>query len=431
VAILGIIAGALAAAFIVTAHDSTGVTERYSESHDEQIASAYLATDVQSNAQLTSSVCGSGLTPVISFQYADNSIASYVFGSSGGQTQLRRRYCPASGTPTDIPLVHNGGSTPTVTCTNPSGCAAGSQPSTVTISIPEHNSLIASNDFTFQLTGSRRAYMNPGDTTAVNRIALLTLGAGTTLTVTGGSLSTGSNGTMVIDSNSAGAVSTSGGTISAGGGMKIVMPGTCQGSGCPPTTSLSSRFPDPFAFVPQCPSASGCPSGANQGNKTLKSGDTLAPGIYTNVTVQASNVTFQSGVYVITGFLQFTSIPTNPLAGVSFYFGCSNYPTPCAAGGQTGGSFRFQGGGTLAMTPVTSGDLGAAGITLFMDRNDTGGTGTCDKTNGPSFTNGQTGISGAIYAASACVLLSGGGSISGGVIAKQIDVTGGTWNFGS
>ncbi|HEU5308947.1 MAG TPA: type II secretion system protein, partial [Acidimicrobiia bacterium] len=34
VAILGVIAAALGAAFVVTAHDSIGIADRYSESHD-------------------------------------------------------------------------------------------------------------------------------------------------------------------------------------------------------------------------------------------------------------------------------------------------------------------------------------------------------------------------------------------------------------
>ena len=71
IAILGIISAALGAAFIVTAHDSIGVSTRFKESHDAQTASAYLATDVQSNAALTSTACGSGGTPVISFQRPD------------------------------------------------------------------------------------------------------------------------------------------------------------------------------------------------------------------------------------------------------------------------------------------------------------------------------------------------------------------------
>src|SRR5437879_1954159 len=75
IAILGLIVGALAAAFGTTARSSIGVSQRFSESHDAQIASAYLATDVQSNATLTNTLCGSGGTAVINFQYADGSIA--------------------------------------------------------------------------------------------------------------------------------------------------------------------------------------------------------------------------------------------------------------------------------------------------------------------------------------------------------------------
>src|SRR5829696_5661385 len=115
IAILGIIAAAIAAAFITTSKSSVGVAARFDQSHDAQIASAYLATDVQSNATLTSNVCGAGGTPIINFGYADGSYATYAYGAVGSETRLTRRYC-AGATTTNAVLVHYGGGTPTLTC---------------------------------------------------------------------------------------------------------------------------------------------------------------------------------------------------------------------------------------------------------------------------------------------------------------------------
>ena len=60
VAILGIVGAALGASFAVTAHDSVGIVERFATSHDAQITSAYLGTDVQSSVGITTPSCSSG-----------------------------------------------------------------------------------------------------------------------------------------------------------------------------------------------------------------------------------------------------------------------------------------------------------------------------------------------------------------------------------
>ena len=115
VTILGVVAAALAGAFLVTAHDSVGIAERFAASHDAQITSAYLATDVQSSTAVAAPSCSSG-SGVIGFRYNDGSIASYCYGSG----TLTRQY---NGSPVaNVPLIKKGGVAPTATCTNPSGC---------------------------------------------------------------------------------------------------------------------------------------------------------------------------------------------------------------------------------------------------------------------------------------------------------------------
>src|SRR5262249_40899425 len=131
VAILGIIVAALGAAFAVTAKDSVGVHERYLSSHDAQIASAYLANDVQSNDALVDPSCSSG--PVIGFSYANGAgVASYCY--SGGQ--LTRDF---SGSPSTFVTLVGKGSAATPTCEKPIGtvvpCTSGTQPSKVTIGV--------------------------------------------------------------------------------------------------------------------------------------------------------------------------------------------------------------------------------------------------------------------------------------------------------
>src|SRR2546423_547612 len=62
--ILVVIIGALAEAIYATAHNSTSSVQRVNESHDVQIASAYLATDVQSAKTIVTPGCGtSGTSP--------------------------------------------------------------------------------------------------------------------------------------------------------------------------------------------------------------------------------------------------------------------------------------------------------------------------------------------------------------------------------
>src|SRR4051812_29139683 len=71
ISILGILVAAMAVAFVVSGNSTAQTTQRFKESHDAQIASAYLATDVQSAKVITDSTCGSagGLTPIVNFSY--------------------------------------------------------------------------------------------------------------------------------------------------------------------------------------------------------------------------------------------------------------------------------------------------------------------------------------------------------------------------
>jgi prepilin-type N-terminal cleavage/methylation domain-containing protein len=152
IAILGVIIVPLGVALVTFLRNSGATTNRLAESHDEQIASAYFAQDVESigvrdwttapyalktsveqNAPPTTGLypCGAASTPnaVLRFAWDDPTsttatrviVVSYVVKTVGGEQQLHRLRCEAgSTTPTsDIVLAHNvfGVGTPVLTGT--------------------------------------------------------------------------------------------------------------------------------------------------------------------------------------------------------------------------------------------------------------------------------------------------------------------------
>ena len=85
----------------------------------------------------------------------------------------------------------------------------------------------------------------------------------------------------------------------------------------------------------------------------------------------------------------------------------------------------------MTLTPVTSGDFAPSatspGISIFMDRNNPG-----SQYNGPNgrpypiFTSGTTNVTGTVYAPAAQVIITGGGSLSGGIVAGSFLISGGS-----
>src|SRR5690242_5451403 len=91
IAILGVVAAVIGQAFVVSAETTNATAQRFSESHDAQVASAYLANDVQSTIGLTPTSCG-GVASLVNFNYPDNGgIASYIFTPAGASGQITRR----------------------------------------------------------------------------------------------------------------------------------------------------------------------------------------------------------------------------------------------------------------------------------------------------------------------------------------------------
>ena len=203
IAILGIVAAVIGQAFLVSAQTTQQTSQRFNESHDAQLASAYLANDVQSTVGLTPTSCG-GVASLVNFNYPGNTgIASYIYTAAGPSGQLTRRFCSADGVTiaNDSPLVDHAGSTtpPAVSCDG-GPCSTGTTPRSVKIVVHDYNKVSQKDDFTYTLAGSVRAQQSGTVGTAVPHAALLTLGtAGNGVTMTGGSLSV--NGNIVVNSS--------------------------------------------------------------------------------------------------------------------------------------------------------------------------------------------------------------------------------------
>jgi prepilin-type N-terminal cleavage/methylation domain-containing protein len=373
VAILGIIAGALAAAFVTTGRSSVGVSERFSESHDAQIASAYLATDVQSNAALTATVCGSGGSSVINFGYSDGSVATYAYGASGSESRLTRRFCSSGGGATsDVVLVHNGGGTPTVTCDG-AACSVGStpQPNKVGITIPEHNSATGANDYTYSLSGSRRACVN----TVIGTPTTTAPCSGSTsnppppapyglIAFNNGKVTLGGNsnstltvyGPMVVDSTAPDAVSVGGPANNPRitvldkqgnpGIFAIRQGGGCQGCATKvspyPPSSFSDPIQDPFRNLPY-PDEAGLP--------VYTDGAYHGPGVYRSQPLSfagnSNTFTLAAGIYILEAGIR-VSGNGNKLTGtdVLLFNGCGRNSGACSAGTGSG-TFDLSGQNTV------------------------------------------------------------------------------------
>jgi prepilin-type N-terminal cleavage/methylation domain-containing protein len=346
IAILGIISAALAVAFGVTAHDSIGISKRYKESHDAQIASAYLATDVQSSAALTSSTCGSlGGTPIINFQRADGSIATYAYrtgakGVDGAESQLVRSSCgsPAS----DAILAHYaGGAAPTVTCDgatcNPAGAP---RPNVVKIQVT------ALDGYTYSLSGVRRSYAVAATPPNPAPYGVLALGTGAGALTMSGSTTMNVTGPLIVNSTASGAVNLSGPSSLNSGLFQIVTPGTCAGCAGranPQPTPRAAPVPDPFLGLAY----------PDESTMTIRSGTTYqGPGVYTQKVTINTPTTLADGTYVFEGGIDISRTEVTA-AHVLLFVGCAaNFQANCLS--KTA-QFNMSGGSTLNAGPLTSG----------------------------------------------------------------------------
>ena len=147
----------------VSARSSADTSTRYKQSHDAQIASAYLATDVQSSTGIAVAACSSG-SGVIGFSYTGGAVASYCYDSA--TKEFSRSF---NGTPAALAtLSSDAASVAPPVCVNPSSCAPGSQPSKVTINVAQGQTYLvrvagygnATGAFTLNVGGVTGCYAN-------------------------------------------------------------------------------------------------------------------------------------------------------------------------------------------------------------------------------------------------------------------------------
>jgi prepilin-type N-terminal cleavage/methylation domain-containing protein len=341
ISIMGVVAVALGAAFVVSAHDSIGVSDRFAESHDAQVASGFLATDIQSNAALATPICTAG-SPVIGFGYDDGTVASYCYGSG----VLTRTY---NGSPAqDAVLGHKGAAAPTPACVNPSGCGVTTKPTKVTLTFH------ATHGYIYTLSGSRRPYINGGVLQPVAPYGVLALGSGSGALSLGGSSTLNVTGPILVNSASSGAVSNNangngGSGIHSSGAFAIVQGGTCtgcnNGNTSPwPNSTYSPPLADPFAGL-TIPDEAGQPvylDGKNHG-----------PGVYRTIPLTLKSDTTLSGVYILEAGMDVSG--GSPLIvgdNTLLFNGCGrNAPGGCANNGQ----FSVSSQASLQLTPMQSG----------------------------------------------------------------------------
>jgi prepilin-type N-terminal cleavage/methylation domain-containing protein len=385
VTILGVVAAAIAGAFIVMAHDSTGITQRFAASHDAQITSAYLATDVQSSTAIAAPTCSSG-SGVIGFKYSSGAVASYCYG--GGK--LTRAY---SGTPvTNLTLIKNGGGSPSATCVNPSGCAVGSTPTKVSIAFSENDG------YSYTLAGSRR--------TSASNVAGSSTNYPPFLVLDNGSLSVSGNGKLVVNGQ---VIGSTGSTLSVGGNgtfspQSTEHVGSC--TGWPSCTVRAQGVPDPFAGLP-------VPDDAQNPARTV-SGTTLQPGVYCQaVSLANGTFTLSSGLYIFEGGFSVSGPTTVNGSNVLLYVGRGQNST-CA---QPMGGTSFSNKQAINLSPWNGGPYAGTNLVIWQANN-----------LGLSI-SGQalpSAISGVIYApTSTANLTSGNASLTiGAVIAKTVTISG-------
>ncbi|MDE3096190.1 MAG: hypothetical protein KGK07_09335 [Chloroflexota bacterium] len=160
-------------------------------------------------------------------------------------------------------------------------------------------------------------------------------------------------------------------------------------------------------------------SGPNDGSVSASKNQTINPGIYSSISVGGSgNLTLNPGTYVITG--QFGVHDSGAVSGngVTLYFACPSYPTPCTPGETDGGNLYINDAATFNITAPTTGP--EQGIAIFYDRNNAAGLTSRDASN-PS-------ITGTIYARSSLALFGdkGTATLNSLVVVNMISVQDGT-----
>lgn len=218
------------------------------------------------------------------------------------------------------------------------------------------------------------------------------------------------NGTITTANN--GGLTVNNGTISTED------PGSTGNFSPAAPTVTNTTFNDPFASQ-QLPGPANSYYGIPAGLKSNICTD--GPGYYRSPSTSFP-CTMQPGLYVITGSLSIAGNSGNVVdatAGVSLYFTCgtSPNPSPCASGGQAGGSMSFTGSASMKIHSPTSGPM--QGMAIVSDRNNTSDI----EFKG----NGEAGaVTGAIYVLNGTLGFrgNGNGAVDSLIVVKDLDFRG-------
>ncbi len=155
---------------------------------------------------------------------------------------------------------------------------------------------------------------------------------------------------------------------------------------------------------------------------------TINPGIYPSITSGGggTTLTLTAGVYVITGAAGMVIAGGTIAAttGVTLYFACASFPTPCTAGGQLGAGFSLSSAGSALNLTAPVGYV-ANNLAVYFDPNNTA-------TFSAGTQNFAGNISGAMYMPAGTIAVgSKGAAILGSpIVVQTITMTGAGSHFG-
>ena len=168
---------------------------------------------------------------------------------------------------------------------------------------------------------------------------------------------------VYVDSTSYSVESDWSSTLSVAGGKSIQVQGassttSLQGATSPAPTYNSANENDPLSNE-TAPTFSSC----TYNNKSLShTTATLSPGTYCGgITINGSTVTFNTGLYIVTGGMNWTNNSRISGSGTTFYL--------TSGGGSNYGTVNILNSTVTLSAPASTSNGGIAGIVVFGDRN--------------------------------------------------------------
>jgi Flp pilus assembly protein TadG len=268
---------------------------------------------------------------------------------------------------------------------------------------------------------------------------------GTTLSVNGTIIDDATDGTHALDVSGGGNIFASQVIVSGGAsGASKVESYPSGGGPSPLIDNTGINVPDPFASLPapytgspgiykviNSPDPPGNKPPTPSGVISVSNGQTqvIYPGVYSSIKITGGTVTFNPGIYVVTGGkTNAIDITGGTVTGTSvfFYDTASNYdPTTgndSGSGKSSFGGINISGSG-VNLSGLVDPSSPYNGMVFFMDRANTGSGGS----NTISIQGGSSGatIVGTTYAPNTNVQVSGQGTWNAQFIVGLMSVTGG------